>query len=199
MNIVVLIGKWSWNSSRHHVEIIFDVARNSQSFWKTLFIPSRIIFWEFTYLISISRIDFKILVSKFFCFFLAMTNKSGALNIESSRKMQSMSFFLRKPCKKHSSDVTDGGNQAMFDYYIKREGKQNRYQILRINLVMLASHFQVYWFGMQDSARFIKNGTEVTRQCLIFIFRTLVLSWKLYSFNFIFLSFQKIPRPQGVR
>ena len=30
-----------------------------------------------------------------------------------------------------------GSNQAMFDSYIKREGK-NRYQLLRINLTMLA-------------------------------------------------------------
>ena len=73
-----------------------------------------------------------------------MTNESGTLNIESSRKMQSMSFFLRKPCKKHSSDVTDGGNQAMFDYYIKREGKQNRYQIHKKDIVTSKSGLPLF-------------------------------------------------------
>ena len=55
----------------------------------------------------------------------------------------------------------------MFDSYIKREGKQYRYQLLRINLVMLAFQFQEYWFGMQDRARLIRNRAEVIRQCLI--------------------------------
>ena len=61
----------------------------------------------------------------------------------------------------------DGSNQVMFDSYIKREGKQNRYQLLKINLTMLAIQFQEYCFGIQDRDRLTWNGTEVTRQCLI--------------------------------
>ena len=57
----------------------------------------------------------------------------------------------------------DESNQAMFDSCFKREGKQNCYQFITINLEMIAFQFQEYWFGMQDRARLIRNGTKVTR------------------------------------
>ena len=70
LEIIILIGKFFWNCSRHHVEIILEVARNRQSFWKILFIPSRITFWEFSFLKSTTHNDSEILVSHLFLFLL---------------------------------------------------------------------------------------------------------------------------------
>ena len=61
----------------------------------------------------------------------------------------------------------DGSNQAMFDSYIIREGKQNRYQLLRIHLAILVIQCQEYCFGIQDRNQLIWNEKKVTRQCLI--------------------------------
>ena len=38
----------------------------------------------------------------------------------------------------------DDSNQTIFDSYIKRKRTQNRYQLLRINLAILAFQFQEY-------------------------------------------------------
>ena len=57
----------------------------------------------------------------------------------------------------------------MSDSYIRRKEKQNRYQLLNINLAILSFKFQqidMKW----DLARLILDGMEGTGQCLILTF-----------------------------
>ena len=57
----------------------------------------------------------------------------------------------------------DESNQDKCLIPVSKEKEKNRYQLITINLAMLAFQFQEYWFGMQDRARLIRNGTNVTR------------------------------------
>ena len=86
LNVVILFENISWNFRRYHVEIILEVARYLKSIWKILFIPSRIRFYKFSFLILFlgSILNSSSLIR--FSFFLTMTNGSGVLNTKKAEE-----------------------------------------------------------------------------------------------------------------